>query len=100
MSSAIVHKYIDNKIKVCIESNMSMGEIIQVLDEKSKKALLCSNTRFQDYISEFSRKRIDDFIFIKGKDQFKELDNGSVFGLIQLRDKILGVEDIPLFKTM
>jgi hypothetical protein len=98
MKVSVLNRYIDSKIRLAISEKKTVPEIISILEKRIETNQGSTKMRqaFRDHMNEFTRKRINDILFIEGN--FKKIPVSKLLNAIQLKDKISGVilKDIDL----
>lgn len=95
MKASIISKYIDNKIRSWINDKKDMLEITLLLDKGIVKTEKMRH-RFKEYVDKFSKKRINDILFLKSVDRFRNFNDIKLLNLIKLKDKLEGNNDFEI----
>lgn len=96
MKSTVINNFIDNKIRIAVADNKSIDEIIELINERIDKTKKSEALResFKRYMIGFSRKRIDDVLFVS--ENFSHIPMSKMLNLIKFRDKVSGMKEIEI----
>jgi hypothetical protein len=89
MKFIVIKNFVDKRIQRQINENKNFSQIIDDLHCVIDKS---DGSNFKTQIADFSKKRIDDINYFKGKEEFKNMSERKIFNLIQFKDMVIGKE--------
>lgn len=94
MKARVLNNFIDNKIIVAFSEQKTIDEVIDVLKERIEKteSMVKIRPEYRAYLLNFIEKRISDIQKISSMEIFETLKTNKIIKLINLKDKINGID--------